>query len=443
MHGDFSRLTFDPRNHFSRVLVQQGRVYLDSDENERTAIQLYALRGTMRDVVGQHGIPDTAETTTGFSISKGDATTPGFKIGVGRYYVNGILCENADNLAGYFNQPDYFVDAGDDPLPDTPYLVYLDVWERHTTFIDHPLLRETALGGPDTASRAQVVWQARVLKPDAGFPSPVNAQTITPEYIAREVEGRGPTQRPRMRARVKPGDVSTTPCVMPPSNGYRGRENQLYRIEVHAGGPANTATFKWSRDNGAVMFPISEIGAVSVTVDNLGLDSTRSLVPGDWVELLDDRVVLHGRAGTLARVASIDESRQIKLTPVGSVSIPDSIDQSRRPFLRRWDHRGAPPATGVITIKESADPDAGWIDIEDRIQVQFVPLADGAEYVTGDYWTIAARTATGGIEWPAEAGVPDSLPPQGIEHSYAPLAMMKPTIAGFRRIVNMAVTVSV
>src|SRR5678815_4974379 len=117
MHGDFSRLTFDPRNRFSRVLVQQGRVYLDSDENERTAIQLYALRSTMRDLVGPHGIPDSAETTTGFSIAKGDAATPGFKIGVGRYYVNGILCENTDALAGYFNQPGYFGDLGDD-LPD-------------------------------------------------------------------------------------------------------------------------------------------------------------------------------------------------------------------------------------------------------------------------------------------------------------------------------------
>jgi hypothetical protein len=443
MHGDFSRLTFDPRNRFSRVLVQQGRVYLDSDENERTAIQVHALRGVMRDLVGPHGIPDTAEVTTGFSIAKGDAATPGFKIGLGRYYVNGILCENSDELAGYFNQPDYFVDAGDDPLPDMPYLIYLDVWERHSTFVDHPLLRETALGGPDTASRAQVVWQVRVLKPDAGFPSPANPQTITSEYIAKEVEQRGPTQRPRMRARVKPGDVSTTPCVMPPGNGYRGRENQLYRIEVHGGGPAGTATLKWSRDNGSVTFPVSAIGADGVTVDNLGLDATRTLVPGDWVELLDDLVVLHGRPGMLARVISVDESRRVALDPLGPVSIPDSLDQARRPFLRRWDHRGAPPAAGTVTIKESADPDAGWIDIEDRIQVQFEPLADIAQYVTGDYWTIPARTATGGIEWPATGGVPDALPPQGIEHSYAPLAMMKATIAGFRRIVNMAVTVGV
>jgi len=434
MHGDFSRFTFDPRNHFSRVLVQQGRVYLDSDENERTAITLHALRGVMRDLVGGHGIPDAAETTTGFSISKGDAATPGFKIGAGRYYVNGILCENGDAAAGYFNQPDYFMDSTENPLPDFPYLIYIDVWERHTTFIDHPLLRETALGGPDTASRAQVVWQVKALKPPAGFPDPP-----TPEAIAAEVQSRKATQRPLMHARVKPGDVSTTPSVMPPSNGYRGRENQLYRIEVHAGGPAGTATFKWSRDNGSVTFPISAIGAGNVTVENLGLDATRTLVPGDWVEVLDDLVVLHGRAGMLARVVSVEESRQVGLAPAGPGSIADSVDQSRRPFLRRWDHRGASPSRGAVAIKESAD--AGWLDIEDRIQVQFVPLADGAQYVTGDYWTIAARTATGGIEWPAVEGSPESLPPQGIEHSYAPLAKMAVAgVTGFRRILTTTVT---
>ena len=35
MPGDFSRDTFDSRNHFSGVLMQQGRVQLDADWNEQ------------------------------------------------------------------------------------------------------------------------------------------------------------------------------------------------------------------------------------------------------------------------------------------------------------------------------------------------------------------------------------------------------------------------
>ena len=33
--GDFTRDTFNPLKHFSRVLMQQGRVQLDADWNEQ------------------------------------------------------------------------------------------------------------------------------------------------------------------------------------------------------------------------------------------------------------------------------------------------------------------------------------------------------------------------------------------------------------------------
>ncbi|MEO8576988.1 MAG: DUF6519 domain-containing protein [Gemmatimonadales bacterium] len=438
MHGDFSRLTFDPRNHFSRVLVQQGRVYLDAEPNEQAAILLHAMRAFTRDVIGPHGIPANAEPMEqGFRISPPGLNEPGFEIGIGRYYVDGILCENDESDAKYFDQPDYFQDPVANPLPAGPYLVFLDVWERHLTFVDRPLLRETALGGPDTASRAQVVWQVKVVEPpSAGFADPP-----TPAEIGAAVQERTDDQRPRMRSRVKPGDVSTTPCVMPPGGGYRGRENQLYRVEVHQSGAAGTATFKWSRDNGSITFPVSAVTAGGVKVEQLGLDATRTLVPGDWVELLDDLAVLHGRPGILARVESI-ESRTVALAAAGNASLTGAVAVERRPFLRRWDHRGAPPASGTVTITESADGNTGWLDLEDGIQVHFDALAAGARYVTGDYWTIAARTSTGGIEWPEIGGVAAALPAQGIEHHYAPLARMTGAVVNkrFRRILTTTMT---
>ena len=39
MKGDFSRLTFRPDQHYSRVLQQQGRPQLDADWNEQADIQ--------------------------------------------------------------------------------------------------------------------------------------------------------------------------------------------------------------------------------------------------------------------------------------------------------------------------------------------------------------------------------------------------------------------
>ena len=43
------------------------------------------------------------------------------------------------------------------------------------------------------------------------------------------------------------------PCELPPIGGYRGLENQLYRVEVHdAGQPGGAATFKLSSENASV-----------------------------------------------------------------------------------------------------------------------------------------------------------------------------------------------
>jgi hypothetical protein len=75
--------------------------------------------------------------------------------------------------------------------------------------------------------------------------------------------------------------------------------------------------------------------------------------------------------------------------------------------------------------------EGGWIDLEDGIEIQFMPINKKGEahrYRTGDYWLIPARVSTGDIEWPVEhkdGGIgPISQPPFGIRHHYAPLAIL-------------------
>ena len=151
MKGDFSRSTFNASKHFSRVLMQQGRVQLDADWNEQASILLHYLQTLAADLVGPHGGPVNG---AGFKITP--TSNSDFTIGAGHYYVNGILCENNEPGCAYRAQPHY-------PLTDEEkavdfskgsWLVYLDVWERHITYLEDEHIREVALGGPDTATRA-------------------------------------------------------------------------------------------------------------------------------------------------------------------------------------------------------------------------------------------------------------------------------------------------
>ncbi|MEN6375930.1 MAG: DUF6519 domain-containing protein [Smithella sp.] len=57
MKGDFTRLTFDRKKHYRGVLMQQGRVQLDSDWNEQVQIAEHRYSTFLGDLVGQSGVP--------------------------------------------------------------------------------------------------------------------------------------------------------------------------------------------------------------------------------------------------------------------------------------------------------------------------------------------------------------------------------------------------
>jgi hypothetical protein len=96
----------------------------------------------------EQALPGNKALPSGFKI-------PDFLISAGRYYVDGILCEN-EPLTSYLTQTDLPRLKSDvQPVVSTPglYLVYVDVWQRLLTALDDPSIREIALGGPDTATR--------------------------------------------------------------------------------------------------------------------------------------------------------------------------------------------------------------------------------------------------------------------------------------------------
>lgn len=429
MKGDFTRDTFDASNHFSRVLMQQGRVQLDADWNEQAAILLHYLQTLAADLIGPHGGPGD-----GFKIGAATAQTDppiayNFAIGKGHYYVNGILCENHEDKLTYKSQKDFPV-SKDETL--TAGLVYLDVWERHLTYVEQEdddgsvvSMREVALNNADTATRAQVVWQVKVLEGEA---CPKDAASwINTVQSKLQLANRGML---RASAKAPQSTGNDKPCVTPPESRYRGAENQLYRVEIHDPGPAGKAnegaTFKWSRENGSVIFPVLEIAGDRVKLENLGRDARLGLQEGDWVEIVDDIYALHNLAEPLLQVVTID--RDSSWVTLSGKPEPEK-DVKRHCLLRRWE--------GITGIKEKATNDQNdpWIDLEGAIQIQFQKDAEVDskpvhEYRTGDYWLIPARTATGDVEWPGPKDDPKACEPHGITHHYAPLAIITVTDEG-------------
>ncbi|NDJ78013.1 MAG: hypothetical protein GYB65_17315 [Chloroflexi bacterium] len=425
MTGDFSRRTFDPGKHFSRVLLQQGRVLLDSDWNEQTSILLHFLRTLARDIIGPHGGPGDSFQIVSLSDDAGAATIAddNFAITAGNYYVDGILCVNEppdDNTARvpYRNQPFYTAREGD-KLPDYPFVIYLDVWERHVTAIEQPHIREIALNGPDTAIRAQVVWEVKtvhVTDNDLRHWDLANSNSWD-SFVGAKIRSSG-----KLRAEAKqseePKDAN---CLIPAEARYRGPENQLYRVEIHDPGKPGKATFKWSRNNAAHIYGIRgpivlNGGTLTLAIDNLGRDAEHMLAEGDWVEVVNRDYTLRGEPRPLLKVNRVFHNER-RITLEGAPdALPDSTSGGM-PMVVRWDQKRDTTNTGVVELPTGGAP----IELEQGVFVQFQP---NERYNTGDYWLIPARTLTRDVEWPWGDGV-GFLPPHGPHHYYAPLALAK------------------
>ncbi len=433
MKGDFSRFIYDERKHYSLVLMQQGRVQLDSDWNEQALLQWIGMQNLAEDIIGEHGGPIDNH---GFDIRK-SGEKDNFLITKGKYYVNGNFCRNDDEIPYKMQEAYPFPDSEVIELSGTnKYVVYLHVWWRHITSLEDDHLREVALGGPDTTSRIQTVWQVKAVKVTAAEAKGDYRKEYEDFITLLENKGIIHPTTGRLQAQALKPDTADQPCITSPRSEYRGKENQLYRVEIHHSGPGCSqdsnnettgtvcATFKWSRENGSVVFPILEFNNEVVTLEHLGRDDRFGLSVGDWVEVVDDIYELRRKPENLLKVIEID-SDTMKVT-LSSSSV-HNIDPQKNALLRRWDHSGETQDDGALPIEEGK-----WIELEDGVQIQFTEPSDNELahwYQSGAWWWIPARTITGNVEWPQENGQPAAIGPLDAGDSYAPLALLDPKVA--------------
>jgi nitrous oxidase accessory protein NosD len=457
MSGDYSRHRFNPSDQFSGVWMQQGRVQLDADWNEWRDVTDRRTRAETVDTFGVSLSADISgvavvspQTPDAFLIAVSGGS---FSIGAGRMYVDGLLAENFGEPDGahvfdpvlgelhgqtpiaYDHQP--FHPDPATPLPASgPHLAYLEVWQREVTHLQRPDLVEKAVG-VDTTTRAQTVWQVRLLEgidADIGCTSPDTDLDTVWDDIIRPSAGRLYSQ---------PSGVSADddPCELPPSGGYRGLENQLYRIEIHHGGGVGNATFKWSRDNASVAASVVEVVTDSkLKLASLGRDALLRFNTGDWVEIIDDWRELSGKAGNPAqrfgemRLITVDDATQtISFSPpLPADLIPTGLNENtlalRHLRVIRWDQKGVvrdsnnniladlnvAGSSGLIPVPGASV----WVNLEKGVQVQFDLDPSGGEFRCNDYWNVAARTIDASVE------ILHDAPPLGIHRHYARLALV-------------------
>ncbi len=487
MHGDISRSTFDPSRRYAGVRMQQGRVQLDSDWNEQLDIQARRDRAAMIDAVGEaagpvhdcgFGLkvsPDSSDLLVepgrywvrGVLCEAATDQTPVISIDGARVALGTVVLDGSELAAGswvrlwdnegneivscitsvdaatrtlelspepdldrawamvgrrwsYRCQPDlpYTPERGtglEEPLADQllhqgDHLVYLDVWERPITALEDPGIQEVALGGADTATRTKTVWQLWLLWLPDGW-----REDLEP---GEDLEERKPTGTMAARTHADAGGDNL--CAPVAGGGYSGAENQLYRVQIRSvDDDQHVTSIVWSRDNGSVTTGLTGAGDGVLEVMGIGRDPVLGFTSGQWVELLDDARELRQIPGTLVKLEGAEGNHLTLISSSADGPIDFAAFGGGHAKVRRWDCQGA-----VSVTTED------WVDIEHGIQVRF---SDGT-YCEGDFWLIPARTAIADIDWPqsgSHAG-PDSglsgeasRPPEGVEHSYAPIAVIR------------------
>jgi hypothetical protein len=474
MAGDYSRKSFDALRDYVGVLMQQGHPMGDWDWNELVSVLERRVRAETVDTLGRAVVP--RETPLGFEINPTVLDgTPSLTIGRGRMYVDGHLVENhgaitdADSrvfdrarfidgqevgvldelisreegdFLDYFSQPYY-------PNPPSPFgpngdvaraLVYLDVWKREVTPLKDMRLLEPALNGVDTTTRLQTVWQVKAL----AVGDDVNCST--PDEDISEWMQEKAASPVRLTSGTIEFEDPEEPCLIPPGGGYRGLENQLYRVELHDGGTElDGLHFKWSRENASVGARVEAIedAGTRVQVRRIGRDTKLSFDIGDWVEVIDEESELHGRTAPLLRVVDVlPDTRELVLSaaiPIDMIPTGDATPASRNLRVVRWDQGGQ------VLLADGSN----WVNLDDDSNAGLIPVpTDGSAVVlehgvtvafsiedfdgrarAGDHWCFAARTAGAQIE------VLEQAPPKGIHHHIARLAVVTPdaVVADCRR----------
>jgi hypothetical protein len=308
-------------------------------------------------------------------------------------------------------------DASGNPTPpgDALFGLLLEVSERDVTALDDPYLRETALGGPDTATRRQIVW--RVVADASG----ATCKSYPPDVT---LDG---APRARLSARGVPASSADDPCLTPDPGGYRGIDNRLYRVEVHRGGPVAGGNVRilWSRDNATHRTRFT-VAAGRLRVDSLGRDDATALDQGQWVELHSEAAWRAGGPGHLLRLGEVNGNE------IAIAEIRDPVTDAVLTEVDGDPLVAALPVAGLLRRWESGNSVAVTAGVPIPLEAGIEVTIGAGTLREGDAWIIPARALTADVEWPRDpaSGAPLAIPPPVVLRRYMSIGIVQRNPAG-------------
>lgn len=309
MKGDFSRNSFDPSKQYSSVRMQQGRVQIDADWNEQMDITDYYNRLFTEDFLGQAIGPSSG---AGFKISGSDAD---FNIGMGRYYVNGLLLENLNDTT-YTAQP-YYPTTIDtlSPFDNTPnsvnniYVAYLEIWQQSVSMTDDVDIAETALNGADTATRLRNIPQVKLLHAVWDGSLTLKYTVLFDPSSSNSAVQQNVQRWQALNKRLISSSNTNISQLTPQVSDSLSLQNQLYRTEIHQA--SATATVQ------SIDIPTNKI-----TLQLVAAAGQSSWNTGDALQMSTDARQLVGMA---ADVVTIDTVSNTNNTVVITATISGAL----------------------------------------------------------------------------------------------------------------------
>ena len=423
MGSDKTRISYDEKQQYRGVVMQQGRVTLDADWNEAQQITSEEMRREALDFVGPTGTPDD-----GYKISVPSAGLDAydFQISQGTMYVGGLrVALNASfserkigGIITYQHQPDWLKPAA--PVPATPSheFIYLALNEQEISAVEDSALREVALGGPDTAQRTRLIQRIRRTSIKGLSCGAALAEQIKVwRSIGLEFDPQTMRLVSQSTLKVNFEDASTPPdpCEPAAHGGYLGAENQLIRVRI-----TDNNKLVWGFDNASFIYRIDEVGADNQTLKlkSRPVDDFHRPRAGQVVEALGAMTQLSNGEYVADTVGHLSTLQSAYNPDAGTVTLADALPaayqmpkNTPRLFLRVWEQELKFAPGTPVTLGETG------------VQV-ILKVPAGKKFHVGDFWTFAVRPSTSTAVYP-QRYLAAFQPPEGPRMWVCPLAVIE------------------